>query len=106
MSKTSDEKRRLLRSIRDVSSGRVPLVARRDVPLSMAGPVPIRARDNLLLRGNECRNGTHPMRVFGASLDTCKRCDGVIYYDTKLFALSRGTGKHCRTPSVILSIAE
>jgi hypothetical protein len=46
------------------------------------------------------------MGVFGASLDACEGCDGVIYYDTKLFAFSGGTGKHCRTSSVLLDAIE
>ena len=61
----------------------------------MTSPVPVRIGDNLLLRGNERRDGTHPMGIVGASLDACQGRNGVVYYDPNLFTLSRGTGKHC-----------
>jgi hypothetical protein len=44
------------------------------------------------------------MGIVGASLDACERGNGVIDYDTNLFTLSRGTGKHCGTRSILLKV--
>ena len=41
------------------------------------------------------------MSIVGASLDACEGSNGVIYYDSNLFTLSRGTGKHCRVVLLI-----
>jgi hypothetical protein len=64
----------------------------------MTGPIPVCLGNNILLRGDKRWNGAHPISVFRTPLDTSERRDCVIYYDTNLFVLSRGTGKNWELP--------
>ena len=64
----------------------------------MTGPIPVCLGDDILLRGDKRWDGAHPISVFRAPLDTSERRDCVIYYDTNLFVLSRGTGKNWELP--------
>ena len=57
--------------------------------------------DDLFLRSDEGRDRTHSMDIVGASFDACERRNGVIDYDTNLFTLLRGTGKHCGARSIL-----
>jgi hypothetical protein len=42
--------------------------------------------------------------IVGASFDARERGHSVIDNDTNLFTLSRGTGKHCGTRSILLKV--
>jgi hypothetical protein len=94
----------LRRPSRNVSCGGIPIVAGRHFPVSITSPVPVRVCDNLLLRSNECWDRTHSMGIVGASFNACEGSNSVVYYDANLFTLSRGTGKHCGTSSILSDV--
>src|SRR5258708_717328 len=74
-----------------------PLVACRNIPVSVTGPSPIRIGDDLLLGRDEGLHWAHTICIRFTTLNPSKRCNSIIDYDAYLVITPRITGQHCQT---------
>ena len=84
---------------RRIARGGVPGRTRRNVPVSMAGPIPIRLRNDFPLRLDERGHGTLAILVRGAAADTSEGGDAVVNDHTNLRFGMRLAGQDCERVS-------
>ena len=80
---------------RRIPRRRVPLSAWRHGPVPVTVVVPVRLRNDLLLRGDEGIDGAHAVLLLGAAADGRQRNDAVVDYYADLWLWDGGAGKDC-----------